>query len=126
MQPDMVLWMSDQHAPQFMAGAEMEVDTPNLDALRREGTSFSEAYTACPLCVPARMAMLSGMRAASCAATGEHLARTVQAGAIVFSAVVCVVLALCSGLAGLNLGIALLYQLAWCALTVAMAVMKKP
>ena len=64
MQPDMVLWMSDQHAPQFMAGAEMEVDTPNLDALRREGTSFSEAYTACPLCVPARMAMLSGMRAA--------------------------------------------------------------
>ena len=64
MQPDILLFMSDQHAPQFMAGAEMEVDTPNLDALRREGTSFSEAYTACPLCVPARMAMLSGMRPA--------------------------------------------------------------
>lgn len=64
MRPDILLFMSDQHAPQFMAGAEMEVDTPNLDALRREGTSFSEAYTACPLCVPARMAMLSGMRAA--------------------------------------------------------------
>ncbi len=64
MRPDILLFMSDQHAPQFMAGAEIEVDTPNLDALRREGTSFSEAYTACPLCVPARMAMLSGMRAA--------------------------------------------------------------
>ena len=64
MRPDILLFMSDQHAPQFMAGAEMEVDTPNLDALRREGTSFSEAYTACPLCVPARMAMLSSMRAA--------------------------------------------------------------
>lgn len=63
MQPDILLFMSDQHAPQYMGGGEMEVDTPNLDVLRREGTSFTQAYTACPLCVPARMAMLSGMRA---------------------------------------------------------------
>lgn len=63
MQPDILLFMSDQHAPQFMSGAEVPVDTPNLDKLRQEGTTFSEAYTACPLCVPARMAMLSGMRA---------------------------------------------------------------
>ena len=62
MQPDILLFMSDQHAPQFMSGAEMEVDTPNLDKLQQEGITFSEAYTACPLCVPARMAMLSGMR----------------------------------------------------------------
>ncbi|SBW02214.1 conserved hypothetical protein [uncultured Eubacteriales bacterium] len=63
-QPDILLFMSDQHAPQFMGGEEVDIDTPNLDALRREGTSFSAAYTACPLCVPARMAMLSGMRPA--------------------------------------------------------------
>ncbi|SBW02208.1 conserved hypothetical protein [uncultured Eubacteriales bacterium] len=62
MQPDILLFMSDQHAPQFMGGGEMAVDTPNLDVLRREGTSFTQGYTACPLCVPARMAMLSGMR----------------------------------------------------------------
>ena len=60
--PDILLFMSDQHAPQFMGGAEIPVDTPNLDVLRREGTSFNETYTACPLCVPARMAMLSGIR----------------------------------------------------------------
>ena len=60
--PDILLFMSDQHAPQFMGGAEIPVDTPNLDVLRREGTSFNETYTACPLCVPARMAMLSGTR----------------------------------------------------------------
>ena len=63
-QPDILLFMSDQHAPQFMGGAEIPVDTPNLDVLRQEGVSFSEAYTACPLCVPARMAMLSGLRPA--------------------------------------------------------------
>lgn len=62
--PDILLFMSDQHAPQFMGGAEVEMDTPNLDALRREGTCFAAAYTACPLCVPARMAMLSGLRPA--------------------------------------------------------------
>ncbi len=62
MQPDILLFMSDQHAPQFMSGAEMQVDTPNLDKLQQEGITFSEAYTACPLCVPARMAMLSGTR----------------------------------------------------------------
>lgn len=68
-QPDILLFMSDQHAPQFMGGAEVDVDTPNLDALRREGVSFNaaynSAYTVCPLCVPARMAMLSGLHPAS-------------------------------------------------------------
>ncbi|MDD3429667.1 MAG: sulfatase-like hydrolase/transferase [Oscillospiraceae bacterium] len=61
--PDILLFMSDQHAPQYMGGGLMPVDTPNLDLLRKEGTTFTQAYTACPLCVPARMAMLSGMQA---------------------------------------------------------------
>ena len=39
----------------------MPVDTPNLAALREQGTAFDAAYTPCPLCVPARMAMLSGL-----------------------------------------------------------------
>ena len=62
MQPDILIFMSDQHAACIMGGGGMPVDTPNLDALRRDGTEFTQAYTACPLCVPARMAMLSGMR----------------------------------------------------------------
>ena len=49
MQPDILLFMSDQHAPQYMGGGEIPVDTPHLDALRREGVEFSQAYTACPL-----------------------------------------------------------------------------
>lgn len=63
MQPDILLFMSDQHAPQYMGAGLQPVDTPNLDALRRDGTEFTQALTACPLCVPARMAMLSGLRA---------------------------------------------------------------
>ena len=61
--PDILIFMSDQHAPQFMSGAGMDIDTPNLDKIKKQGTAFEGAYTACPLCVPARMAMLSGMRA---------------------------------------------------------------
>ena len=41
MQPDILLFMSDQHAPQFMGGGETPVDTPNLDALRRDGVEFT-------------------------------------------------------------------------------------
>lgn len=58
---DILLFISDQHAPQYQAGGQMPVDTPNLAALREQGTTFDAAYTPCPLCVPARMAMLSGL-----------------------------------------------------------------
>lgn len=61
MKPDILLFISDQHAPQYQAGGSMPVDTPNLAALRADGTAFDAAYTPCPLCVPARMAMLSGL-----------------------------------------------------------------
>jgi uncharacterized sulfatase len=36
------------------------VDTPNLDRLAAEGLRFDRAYTACPLCTPARSAIFSG------------------------------------------------------------------
>ena len=34
MSPDILLFISDQHAPQYQAGGQMPVDTPNLPALR--------------------------------------------------------------------------------------------
>jgi len=36
------------------------VDTPNLDRLAATGIRFERAYTACPLCTPARGAIFSG------------------------------------------------------------------
>lgn len=49
MSPDILLFISDQHAPQYQAGGQMPVDTPNLAALQEQGTAFDAAYTPCPL-----------------------------------------------------------------------------
>jgi len=60
-QPDIVIFMSDQHTAGIMGCAGDEyVSTPNLDRIAAEGTRFDNAYTSCPLCVPARMSFLSG------------------------------------------------------------------
>lgn len=58
-QPDILLFMSDQHTPYCVSGGAFPVDTPNIEKLRRDGVSFDNAYTPCPLCVPARMAFMS-------------------------------------------------------------------
>jgi choline-sulfatase len=52
--------MSDQHSHLFHRSLGGIVDTPNFDSLAKDGVSFKQAYTSCPLCVPARMSMLSG------------------------------------------------------------------
>ncbi len=57
--PDILVFISDQHTPYFTGYKGGPVDTPALDALSREGVRFDNAYTPCPLCVPARMALLS-------------------------------------------------------------------
>jgi len=45
-----------------MVGAygDPQVDTPNLDNLANTGIRFERAYTACPVCTPARGAIFSG------------------------------------------------------------------
>jgi arylsulfatase A-like enzyme len=35
--------------------------TPNLDALARAGTNFSRCYITCPVCIPARRTLISGL-----------------------------------------------------------------
>ncbi|AJG99857.1 hypothetical protein LF65_03294 [Clostridium beijerinckii] len=58
---DIIIFLSDQHA-EFCTGysGEKVVRTPNLDKIAADGTVFDNAYTTCPLCIPARMSMLSG------------------------------------------------------------------
>lgn len=59
--PDILVFMSDQHNARIAGFAgDNAVETPHLDQLARDGTAFEAAYTACPLCVPARCAMMSG------------------------------------------------------------------
>lgn len=59
--PDILLIMSDQHnaACAGFAGDPL-ARTPHLDALAKRGTVFENAYTSCPLCVPARASFLTG------------------------------------------------------------------
>jgi len=59
--PDILVFMSDQHNVGYVGfSGHPVVETPNMDALAAAGTMFDAAYTVCPLCVPARSAMLTG------------------------------------------------------------------
>lgn len=60
-QPDIVIFMSDQHGADYSGWGTVPVDTPVLNEMRAGGTSFDAAYTSCPLCVPARMSMMSAL-----------------------------------------------------------------
>jgi choline-sulfatase len=61
-QPNFLLVMADQLAAQFLApyGA-VAAKTPNIDRLAAEGVVFENAYTASPLCAPARATVMSGL-----------------------------------------------------------------
>ena len=53
--------LSDQHQATAMGCAGHPLaQTPNLDALAASGTRFSNAYTPCAICVPARAALATG------------------------------------------------------------------
>ena len=61
--PNILFIMSDQHS-KFHLGCygDALVRTPHLDRLAAQGMTFTNAYTPAPLCVPARMAFMSGRR----------------------------------------------------------------
>lgn len=59
---DILIFMSDQHTPLYTSMFNDAVKTPNMTRLCRQGVNFTEAYTACPLCVPARASMLTALR----------------------------------------------------------------
>ena len=56
MKPHVVIIMADQ----LRADVLGKGFTPRIDAIAEEGISFENAYTACPLCVPARGAFFTG------------------------------------------------------------------
>ena len=58
---NLVILLSDEHNSAAMGCAgHAEVLTPRLDALAARGTRFTAAYTASPICVPARTALANG------------------------------------------------------------------
>lgn len=60
--PNIVLVMTDQHAARCLGSmGDPAAQTPNLDQLAAQGTVFSNTYCPSPLCVPSRMAFLTGL-----------------------------------------------------------------
>ncbi|MFQ6042421.1 MAG: sulfatase-like hydrolase/transferase [Candidatus Poribacteria bacterium] len=59
--PNLLFIYSDQHNPAVTGcyGDEL-VQTPNLDGLAERGVVFENVYCPSPICVPSRMAMLTG------------------------------------------------------------------
>ncbi|SEK11775.1 sulfatase-like hydrolase/transferase [Paraburkholderia diazotrophica] len=62
MKPSNVLiLMADEHNARMLGCAGHPLaKTPNLDALAARGTRFTNAYTNCPICVPARASFATG------------------------------------------------------------------
>jgi choline-sulfatase len=59
--PNVLVVMSDEHAPQFSGfGGHPLVKTPHLDRLAAGGVRFRNAYCSSPLCVPSRMSFMTG------------------------------------------------------------------
>ncbi|MFK7792202.1 MAG: sulfatase-like hydrolase/transferase [Devosiaceae bacterium] len=60
--PNIVMVMTDQHAARIMGCAgDAYAHTPALDRLASQGTRFENCYCPSPLCVPSRMAFLTGL-----------------------------------------------------------------
>ena len=61
-QPDILVFMTDQHTPYYSGFFGGNVDTLNFDRLAAEGVQFDNAYTVCPLCGPSRTSFLTARR----------------------------------------------------------------
>jgi arylsulfatase A-like enzyme len=58
---NLLLIHSDQHRYDCIGAHGLrEVETPNLDRLCAEGTTFTRAYATIPICTPARASLLTG------------------------------------------------------------------
>lgn len=62
--PHIIYILSDEHRGQAMSHAgDPNVQTPAMDRLAGEGSSFRRAYANCPICTPSRGTMFSGRQA---------------------------------------------------------------
>lgn len=59
---NVLLMMSDQHKPDALGvSGDPVAKTPNLDALARTATRFSNCYCSNPVCTPSRASLLTGL-----------------------------------------------------------------
>jgi arylsulfatase A-like enzyme len=60
--PNILLFFTDQHRLSAVgACGDTPCRTPNIDRIAAEGTHFTNAYTTCPVCSPARATVMTGL-----------------------------------------------------------------
>ncbi len=59
--PDVLVILTDQWSPRYLSWENPQVRTPNLDRIAREGMIFDACYTTAPVCMPARISLLTGL-----------------------------------------------------------------
>ena len=73
--PNILFITSDQHRWDSLGcGGHPCVRTPHLDQLAYEGVRFENAYSDCPVCIPARTTMITGVKSSTygCPYYGEE------------------------------------------------------
>ena len=84
MPPNILFLMSDEHRADITGYAgDPVVRTPTLDGLARTGAVFGNAYTASPICIPGRQAMMSGQFPRTCGC--EIFAQDLPTGHMTFA-----------------------------------------
>ncbi|MCZ7600027.1 MAG: sulfatase-like hydrolase/transferase [Gammaproteobacteria bacterium] len=80
-QPNIVLLLSDQHAPSALGCAGHPfVRTPHLDALAARGVRFADTSCGNPLCVPSRMTFLTARHSSDYRGLDQRLPVAQQLG----------------------------------------------
>lgn len=59
--PDVLVLLTDQWSPRYTSWDHPQVRMPHLDAIAREGMIFDACYTPSPVCMPARVSLLTGL-----------------------------------------------------------------
>jgi arylsulfatase A-like enzyme len=59
--PDVLVILTDQWGPRYVSWDNPQVRTPQLDRIAREGMIFDACYTTSPICMPARVSLLTGL-----------------------------------------------------------------
>jgi choline-sulfatase len=60
--PNILILMPDQlRADSMGCAGHPQIKTPSMDLLASEGVRFSNAFTVCPICMPARASFVSGL-----------------------------------------------------------------
>jgi arylsulfatase A-like enzyme len=59
--PDVLVILTDQWSPRYLSWENPEVRTPQLDRIAAEGMIFDRCYTTSPVCMPARISLLTGL-----------------------------------------------------------------